>query len=226
MHVVPRPGDPDGQVRAAAKASSQWQAWNLLPGQAEPELDGAPGWLDAVGVNHHHLSQWELDTGVPLDRAARDPRRPPVAALLHTAWARYGRPLAMAETSHVGVHRVDWLHDILGQERQARSDGVPVDAVCVYPLVDRPDWNDTLRWHRSGLWHVHPATLSRSADAPTLHALRQWRAALLKIDPASLPQRPNLHWFGPLPYRVLARPVRAQTAADVSGHPCAIPAGA
>ena len=178
VHVVPRAGDVDGAQRAAAVASWQWQALDLLSGRAEPELGGGLEWLDRVGVNQYHNSQWELDSEARLDWADRDPRRQPLAALLHAAWARYGQPLVLAETSHIGVGRADWLHDMLSQVRQARADGVPVEGVCVYPLVDRPDWNESAHWHRSGVWHVQPGNLRRCPDEPTVAALRQWQMVL------------------------------------------------
>ena len=30
--------------------------------------------------------------------------------------------------------------------------GVPVEGVCLYPIVDRFDWDDASHWHNSGLW--------------------------------------------------------------------------
>jgi hypothetical protein len=30
--------------------------------------------------------------------------------------------------------------------------GVPLWGICLYPIVDRPDWDHLDRWHHSGLW--------------------------------------------------------------------------
>ena len=32
--------------------------------------------------------------------------------------------------------------------------GVPVEGVCLYPVIDRPDWEDANHWHNSGLFDL------------------------------------------------------------------------
>jgi hypothetical protein len=32
---------------------------------------------------------------------------------------------------------------------------VPVEGVCLYPILDRHDWDDARHWHNSGLWDLH-----------------------------------------------------------------------
>jgi UDP-galactopyranose mutase len=29
-----------------------------------------------------------------------------------------------------------------------------VEGVCLYPIIDRPDWEDLNHWHNSGLWDM------------------------------------------------------------------------
>jgi hypothetical protein len=31
-----------------------------------------------------------------------------------------------------------------------------VEGLCIYPVVDRPDWDDPGHWHNSGLWDLRP----------------------------------------------------------------------
>jgi len=38
---------------------------------------------------------------------------------------------------------------------QAREAGVGVEGLCLYPIIDRPDWEDPDHWHNSGLWDLH-----------------------------------------------------------------------
>jgi hypothetical protein len=38
----------------------------------------------------------------------------------------------------------------------AREAGVPVEGICLYPIIDRPDWHDLAHWHHSGLWDLIP----------------------------------------------------------------------
>ncbi|HEV7512885.1 MAG TPA: hypothetical protein VGO27_14415, partial [Candidatus Acidoferrum sp.] len=45
----------------------------------------------------------------------------------------------------------------------------------IYPLIDRPDWEEPERWHNSGLWDVvsHPdGTLHRVLCEPYAQDLR------------------------------------------------------
>ncbi|MDB5896070.1 MAG: putative protoporphyrinogen oxidase, partial [Rhodoferax sp.] len=154
VHVVAPPDRPDLAAAAAEVDSYQWQTWDLLAGRAEPGLGGSPAMLDLLGVNHYHNGQWEVGTERRLRWHERDPRRRAFEQLLGDAWRRYGRPLVVSETSHVGAGRGLWLSDIASQVAKARARGVPVWGLCLYPLVDRPDWNEPDRWHHSGLWDV------------------------------------------------------------------------
>ena len=29
---------------------------------------------------------------------------------------------------------------------------MPLEGLCIYPAIDRPDWDDPNHWHNSGLW--------------------------------------------------------------------------
>jgi UDP-galactopyranose mutase len=179
VHVVAPADRPALADDAATVAGWQWQAWDLIVGRADRALGGEASLMDIVGVNHYHSSQWELETERRLDWAGRDARRRPVGDLLRDAWQRYGRPLAVAETSHVGAGRAAWLHDICRELRRVRRAGVPVSGLCLYPLTDRPDWQRPAFWHRSGVWHVEAAgDLRRHAEPEVLAALQDWQCEL------------------------------------------------
>ncbi len=178
-HVVAPLDQPQLAEQAERVRSWQWQAWDLLAGRAEPELGGSLAALDMLGINHYHSSQWEVGTEKRLLWHLRDPRRLPLGALLEETWLRYGRPLILAETSHVGAGRADWLNDMAAEVRRVRDErGVPLWGFCLYPLIDRPDWNEPQRWHESGLWQVDPVSLCRSAVPAYLQALQAWQEAL------------------------------------------------
>lgn len=174
VHVVPRDDDPAHRAQAERTSSYQWQALDMLAGRLDPHLGGHPGALDLLGMNHYHSSQWEVPGGKRLEWHLRDPRRKPLSALLEDVWLRYGRPMVLAETGHVGVGRAAWVHEIAGEALRARAAGVPLHGVCLYPLLDRPDWNDTAHWHRSGLWHL-PRPDERRLNRPFARALLSWR---------------------------------------------------
>ena len=154
IHVAAPHDRPDLDAAAAEVSSYQWQTWDMLGGLTEPQLGGSVDALDLIGVNHYHNSQWQVPGDQRLWWHLRDPRRAPFAALLGAAWQRYRRPLIVAETSHFGDGRAAWLDEIADEVTTARAAGVPVDGLCLYPLVDRPDWSDITHWHRSGLWDV------------------------------------------------------------------------
>ena len=60
----------------------------------------------------------------------------------------------------------------------ARADGVPIGGICLYPLVDRHDWNDPSHWHDSGLWDVERPSMRRVLAADYADALAAAQAAL------------------------------------------------
>lgn len=190
VHVVAPRDRPDLAPLADQVAGYQWQAWDLLAGTAEPHLGGGPAMLDLLGVNHYHSGQWEVQTEQRLWWHTRDPRRRGLDELLADAWQRYRRPLLVAETSHVGAGRAAWLSDVASQVQRARAAGLPVLGLCLYPLVDRPDWNDAGAWHHSGLWDVAQPPgarrpLERLLHRPYARALALWRQRLPVAPPAA-----------------------------------------
>lgn len=178
VHVVPPADAPWRTADAERVASWQWQAWDMLRGTLLPELGGSPAALDLIGVNYYHNCQWELDTGRRLEWHLRDLRRVPFSSLLQRAAVRYGKRVLVSETSHVGEGRAQWLAEIADEVSRARGDGVGVDGICLYPIVDRPDWEDEHHWHRSGLWDVavdepSAGALSRRLNPPYARSLRR-----------------------------------------------------
>ena len=167
VHVVAPAGHPDLEPLAERIASYQWQAWDMLGGFADAELGGHPAALDLIGVNHYHNGQWEVETEARLAWHRRDPRRRPLSLLLQDNWKRYRRPLIISETSHVGIGRAEWFNEVAVEARRALCNGVPLGGICLYPLIDRPDWDRTDHWHHSGLWDVEPSPGAVSASAGT-----------------------------------------------------------
>lgn len=192
VHVVAPPGRPDLAPLAERIAGYQWQVWDMLCGRLEPALGGHAEALDLIGVNCYHSGQWEAGTEKRLAWHLRDPRRKRLSLQLQEAQARYGRPILVAETGHFGVGRADWLDDIAGELREARRAGVALDGCCLYPAVDRPDWDDASHWHHSGLWDVSPAPPhARQLHRDYAGALARWQAVL--PAPAAGTGRPCPH---------------------------------
>ena len=154
--LVPR-DRPDLARAAADMTASQFEAWDMIAGGYHHDLGGHPRYLDIIGANYYHSNQWEYpETRVPWDEGDPDPRRQPFHALLERLYRRYHRPLFISETSHVGEGRARWLRMIADEVATARDRGVPVEGICIYPIIDRPDWDDATHWHHSGLWDLRP----------------------------------------------------------------------
>ena len=189
IHVAPPAGRPDLHDAALTFSGYQWQAWDMLLGRIAPELGGSARAVHMIGINHYHDAQWEFD-GPALNWVARDARRRPFSSLLVEVWQRYGLPLFIAETSHVGYYRAPWLDEIATETCRAIAEGVPVQGLCLYPVIDRPDWNNLTHWHHSGLWDViedasyrpgpvdrpvGPAGVPRHLDLPYARMLTRWQ---------------------------------------------------
>jgi beta-glucosidase/6-phospho-beta-glucosidase/beta-galactosidase len=160
IHVVTPHDRPELAHAAAEQRASQFDGFDMLAGRLHPELGGRPGYLDVVGVNFYHANQWEYpDQRLRWEDTPRDPRWSPLHRLLQEVHERYRRPMIISETSHFGEGRGRWLREVAQEVATARELGVPLEGLCVYPIIDRPDWDDPTRWHNSGVWD-----LCRSAD--------------------------------------------------------------
>ncbi|CAA9469212.1 MAG: hypothetical protein AVDCRST_MAG13-333, partial [uncultured Solirubrobacteraceae bacterium] len=167
IHVAPRPGRDPGP--AAAYTEAQFQAWDMLAGRLEPGLGGGPGLLDVVGVNYYWDNQWELGGG-PI--SPFDPRARPLRDLLAGVHARYGRPIFLAETSIEGERRADWLRHVGAEVRGAIRAGVPVEGICLYPVLSHPGWDDE-RYCPNGLLEMEARDGRRVEHAPLAAELRR-----------------------------------------------------
>ncbi|MDB5825961.1 MAG: glycosyl transferase group 1, partial [Variovorax sp.] len=165
IHVTHAPGADSEAVRRASELNlSQYEAWDMLAGRSEPGLGGAARYLDILGVNYYHSNQWEHPSDERLHWHRGDPRRVDLADMIETLWRRYERPIFIAETGHVGDGRAIWLDEVATAALRCRARAVPLHGICLYPLVDRPDWQDLGQWHHSGLWDV-PASPTQPDDA-------------------------------------------------------------
>lgn len=111
----------------------------MVMGLAAPELGGSARLVDQLGLNYYPQNQWQLG-GRTLYLG--HPHYRPLSDLLVEAHARYGRPMILAETGAEGCGRSAWLHYVCDQLRQAQARGVPIDAVCLYPITDYPGWDN------------------------------------------------------------------------------------
>lgn len=157
IHVMAPRDRPDLAERAALQRAGQFESWDMMTGQNEPGLGGQPKYLDIMGLNYYHSNQWEHpDLRLRWEDDPRDDRWVPLSRLLGEVYERYRRPLFIAETSHFGSGRGRWLREVVAEVKQAMQDGVPIEGITIYPILDRPDWDDLEHWHHSGLWELVP----------------------------------------------------------------------
>jgi beta-glucosidase/6-phospho-beta-glucosidase/beta-galactosidase len=183
IHVVPPKNRPEMAAEAAAYRNSQFEACDMLSGRLCPELGGDSRYLDIVGVNFYHDNQWEQPGGrkIAWHIHPRDPRWVPFHLLIQEVYERYRRPIFVAETSHVGSGRAEWIRELTDEVVKAMTIGVPIEAVCLYPIVDRFEWEDPTHWHNSGLWDFAP-----DADGTLHRVLNEEYAAEFKRSQARL----------------------------------------
>ena len=162
VQIVPPLNATDEQlINAAVADENQFQSVDMLAGYIAPELGGSPEYLDLLGVNYYYNNQWIDGTNIFLgwNDATPDPRWLPLRHLLMKVYRRYNRPIALTETSHPGVDRPVWI-DMIGRECAAVLEAdVPLLGVCLYPIIDRPDWDHLEHWHRAGLWDADLSTI-------------------------------------------------------------------
>jgi beta-glucosidase/6-phospho-beta-glucosidase/beta-galactosidase len=178
IHVLTPRNRPDLAARAASEREAQFEAWEMLAGRVAPELGGGPRYLDLLGVNFYHANQFEFpDRRLRWEDEPRDDRWVPLHRLLAEVHARFGRPLVITETSHFGAGRARWIREIAGEARAAIDAGVPLLGVCLYPVIDRPDWDDPESWHNSGLWDLRRDGEGRLVRVEVPEYLEAFRAA-------------------------------------------------
>lgn len=183
IHIIPDPACPEDIPEAEAKRLAQYQAWEMLAGQLWPQLGGDARYLDLLGINYYPNNQWILDG----DRVqAGDPLYRPFREILGEVWQRFGRPMLIAETGAEGDARAPWLRYVAEEVRAARRAGVPVEGICLYPIVDYPGWDDD-RHCPSGLWGFPNAQGEREIHLPLALELERQTGLFRREAPASRP---------------------------------------
>ena len=178
-------GRADLEEAARLQEEGLFEAWEMIAGRKEAGLGGNAKYLDVIGVNFYHSNEWETpDVRLRWEDEPRDERWVPLHRLLDGVYQRFKRPLFISETSHFGVGRGKWIEEIAQEVYVARMQGVPVEGVCLYPVIDRPDWEDPNHWHNSGVWDLRETAggrLERVACGEYVDALRRSQRLLSEI---------------------------------------------
>jgi beta-glucosidase/6-phospho-beta-glucosidase/beta-galactosidase len=180
IHIHPGPADTDEEVWRVNE--DQYQAMDIIMGRMCPELGGTSGHADLLGFNYYHDCQWEHG-GAPLpwpDIAPPLSRRTPFSNLLKKAFERYGKPVVLSETGHFDEKRAEWIQDISEECVRALTMGVDLRGICIYPTIERPDWDNLNHRHRSGLWDLD-AFKNRVPHEESLTMLRGYVERFSKV---------------------------------------------
>lgn len=158
---------------AAHHNAAQFHAWDMVAGRIAPELGGSEAHLDIVGVNYYCHNQWRHGGG-PIAWDGSDPAYTSFADILVDTFSRYGRPILIAETGIEAELRPVWFAYVCAQVREAMARGVPVEGICLYPILNHPGWDDD-RHCPNGLLDYDRITFSRSVYQPLANELARQR---------------------------------------------------
>jgi glycosyltransferase involved in cell wall biosynthesis len=148
IHIVGDPNRPDDVREAAEYRSSMFEAWDMIAGRVHPELEGAPHYLDVIGINYYDRNQW-WNHGETIRRHEKEYR--PFREILQEVFERYQRPMFIAETGTENQDRPDWFAYVCQETLAAIKAGVPVHGICLYPILNHPGWDDDRHCY-NGLW--------------------------------------------------------------------------
>jgi hypothetical protein len=216
VHVVPTTGRLEEVPLAAARNESKYEAWDMLVGRAYPELGGHPGVFDVIGVNFYPHNEWILsEEGQGFIRTDH-PNYKPFRELLAEVWARYRKPIYISETGTEDEERVPWVRYVCEEVAAAMQQGIPIEGICLYPIVNHPGWVDDRHCY-NGLWDYADESGHREIYEPLETEIRRWQqvfdardrdrispeavaaAQANEVTPFAPPDAPVHHITGPLP---------------------------
>ena len=172
IHIFPHSHAEEDVQLAAQHNAAQYEAVDLLTGRKEPELGGAPRYLDILGVNYYHKNQW-VDRGPTIFFG--DGLYRPLGELLVEAAGRYGRPVFIAETGTEGGGRAPWLHYVCDEVRDAQAAGARIEGICIYPILSHRGWDDRRHCH-NGMFSGIDCKSERVTHARLAEELKRQRS--------------------------------------------------
>lgn len=157
--ITEYPSDAEAVLKANKKHREQYQVLDILTGRMCPELGGRPEYLDIVGVNFYFNNQWTYENHqfVPWNATPPNPYWRSLHSLIEEVFVDYGRPMVLSETSYQNQNRPAWLSMIREECKIICQSGLPFFGCCIYPVIDRPDWDFPHIWHHGGLWDITDA---------------------------------------------------------------------
>ena len=181
INIIADPTRPEHRADAEHHRQSQFASWDMLYGKVRPELGGNPRYLDIVGANYYVNNQWiHTIQGHSPVLVPSHPNHLPLRYMLREVHARYGRPVFIAETGIENAARPEWLRYIGREALGALQLGVPLEGVCLYPIVNHPGWDDDRHCH-NGLWDYADEHGVREAFPPLQAELANQEAVFRQL---------------------------------------------
>ena len=177
INVVPHQDRPEERGAAEGHRQAQYAALDILAGRSHPELGGREEYLDVIGINYYVHNQWIYPGGHGAMLEPSHPRYRPVWQMLKEVHERYQRPLFVAETGIEDQARPAWLRYMGYEVRRAIREGVPMQGLCLYPIVNHPGWDDDRHCH-NGLWDYADAQGRREVYEPLARELESQQQLL------------------------------------------------
>jgi len=173
INVVPADVKRSRDRKAAESyRQAQFEGWDMLAGREKPHLGGAEKYLDILGGNYYVHNQWVLNGSFITQD---DPRYRHYRVLLAELYQRYKRPIFVAETGIEDDLRPSWLRYVCDEVFAAMQDGVPVEGICLYPIVNHPGWDDDRHCY-NGLWDYPNDEGERAIYQPLADELQRQRS--------------------------------------------------
>jgi hypothetical protein len=104
----------------------------------------------------------------------------PLQELLGDLYRRYQRPLFIAETGIEDERRPEWLAYVCDEVVAALQQGIPIQGICLYPILNHPGWDDDRHCH-NGLWDYCNDHGEREVYRPLADELAKQRVRIGRI---------------------------------------------
>jgi beta-glucosidase/6-phospho-beta-glucosidase/beta-galactosidase len=169
INIIADPKRLSDRILAENYRLSQFQAWDMIAGRQHPELGGKEKYLDIIGVNYYDRNQW-IHNQDPMK--ITDPLYCPFRYILQEVYERYERPLFIAETGTEDDFRPTWFNYVCTEVIAAMQNGIPIEGICLYPIINHPGWDDDRHCH-NGLWDYPNEVGDREIYQPLAQQLQR-----------------------------------------------------
>lgn len=175
VNVIAAPDRPHDRGEAEAYRLAQYEVWDMLSGRRWSQLGGQEKYLGLMGINYYPHNQWLVHDRMMIPR--ENPLYRPFRDMLAEIYQRYNRPLFISETGTENEVRPGWLRYVSSEVQASLEAGVPVEGICLYPILNHPGWDDD-RHCCNGLWDYPHESGEREIYQPLAQELRRQQAAV------------------------------------------------